>query len=941
MPRKKHSWLGLLQAFLTLVLLAGCLNPAPPTLPPWEAPLDFGDLPAIWPAGAGDPGAMQVALFRCRFESNGQAASRLEIFADTRYEAWIDGQFLGRGPARFSSSLREFDSLDLPPLSQGEHQLAVLVEWAPNGRRSESLRPILMSQLVDGERQSAVCRTGTGWKASLSDAWRLDAAPVHSQGTIGPTELHDFRKLPDGWNLSGFDDSGWQAAAVVDESDLAEITYHPRSIDFLASYPTPFNVIDSGHLSPGLSLLEWNSPGDHRVDFELDGPEIFVMEALSGTYTAPLESIMLDGASIEWQKVGDDRPDVYSTSLNLASGAHSLSLSDFGETGASLAVSNHFNIDPVLEPGSNAGRLTLLADPVSDPQAVSYSGEATHFTFKSLPAYVVLDLGRTIHGRLAAQVSGPSGVVVTIGWDERLLDTSARPLPFPGSLHAGWNQVDSWTLEASERVLSTLDARAGRYILIEVWGEGPVTLNNLQVVEERYPLTLQGNFRSSDPNLDRLWQASVVTLYPNMTDAYTDTPWRERGQWWGDAYIEVRANRVTFGDPDLLRRGLELMALEYQPGAAPGRAPTNGSINMMDYFMLWVHDLADYQRLSPDPALLETAYPVVAVFMQQLQGWQNPQTGLLDLPQTDWSQTVYIDTYGLVQRYGQSTAVNALYYSTLLRASELALLQGEDSSAAQWQAQAQSVRQSANNLLYLPDQGLYLTHVYQGEQYPPTPQAQAWALEFGLAPDGEERRIGFALIDLLELDSPEPVVSVYAAAFVLDALGKSGMVSQGLDVLRTYYLPVIDSGSPTFWENWFADDFYSQSLSHGWGSAPAWFLSTYLLGARQEDPSTWSVTPALTGVDSVSGAVPFNGGLLEVAWESRGCEQRWLTTASTVPGQGLIRLTAVGFDQISLDGEIVWQAGKPLSPQVNVSGQQISISVDHQPHRLELAGCMP
>jgi alpha-L-rhamnosidase len=109
---------------------------------------------------------------------------------------------------------------------------------------------------------------------------------------------------------------------------------------------------------------------------------------------------------------------------------------------------------------------------------------------------------------------------------------SLRPLPYPGSLHPQWNQVDSWVLDGTPRTLSTIDARAGRYILIAVWGSGHIRLRNLSVYEERYPLAQKGSFHSSSPLLDTIWQIGVDTAIPNMTGAYAD-PWRERGSGGG------------------------------------------------------------------------------------------------------------------------------------------------------------------------------------------------------------------------------------------------------------------------------------------------------------------------------------------------------------------------------------------------------------------------
>jgi hypothetical protein len=38
---------------------------------------------------------------------------------------------------------------------------------------------------------------------------------------------------------------------------------------------------------------------------------------------------------------------------------------------------------------------------------------------------------------------------------------------------------------------------------------------------------------------------------------------------------------------------------------------------------------------------------------------------------------------------------------------------------------------------------------------------------------------------------------------------------------------MLDRGATTWWETWDADQVYSKSLSHGWGSAPTWFISKY------------------------------------------------------------------------------------------------------------------
>jgi hypothetical protein len=94
---------------------------------------NFGLLPAAWASNSYDSQA--VTLFRYSFTlTQPILAARLEIFADTRYEVWLDGATLGRGPARFSRTTHEYDVLALGSLGAGRHLLAVMVQWAPNTR---------------------------------------------------------------------------------------------------------------------------------------------------------------------------------------------------------------------------------------------------------------------------------------------------------------------------------------------------------------------------------------------------------------------------------------------------------------------------------------------------------------------------------------------------------------------------------------------------------------------------------------------------------------------------------------------------------------------------------------------------------------------------------------------------------------------------------------
>ena len=380
----------------------------------------------IWPV-LGTPGSHAVALFR-RYLSLEQPLKNTEllVFADTRYQVWVDGTWVGRGPARFSDTIREYDIHHLGHLQPGNHLIAVLVQWAPNTRRSESTTPFLMGHVqgTTSKGRAVHARTDSEWKALLSDAWRRDAVPVHEWALIGPTELLDLRKIPQNWMDPSFSDDNWPAAEV--KACLKGVTYQPRSIPLLDYVPMTATVISAGRLSPGYAIEEL-APSvsvPHSIPFEAFEPTELIVEALTGTVESLAGLPSLDGAELNWERVGPDRPDVVAASAPIEAGHHSLRFTDVHRQGLTFGISTQ-DISWASVPfqqGAHAGRRLLLAKPSNTSEAVSVSDrKGLTVTFENTPAYVVLDLGRVIHGRLEAEVLGPSGTVVDIGWDARLL----------------------------------------------------------------------------------------------------------------------------------------------------------------------------------------------------------------------------------------------------------------------------------------------------------------------------------------------------------------------------------------------------------------------------------------------------------------------------------------------------------------------------------------
>ncbi|MCS6849180.1 MAG: alpha-L-rhamnosidase [Anaerolineae bacterium] len=811
----------------------------------------FAGTPAIWPHDR-RPLAHEVALFRHTFTIERPITqARLAVFADTRYELWLDGVRLGRGPARFSRRTHEYDEYVIPTLTSGPHVIAALVQWSPNVRRSESKQPMLQLRLTQGHR--TIAQTGTHWKAIRSPAWNPDASPVHAWQLIGATELLDLNQLPADWMQLDFDDTHWPAP-VMQPHPTAR--YRPRTIPMLAEIPVHGRIAQRGVLAPGQTpvALRPDANGEQQFAFSLNERAQLILETLpvagpsaraliqlhpsTGLQHAPLAlEAELDGTLLSWTVADDWHPDVRRASVPVPPGQHTLLLRNV-PVGWPVLISG-IPLGPgtqVIRQGTHAGRRLLLSRPRTDDSAVAveYTPAGYALTFRHTPSYVVLDLGRVVHGRIEAQVDGARGTIVDIGWAERPW-RDGYPLPYLGSLYPEWNQTDSWVLDGTLRRISTIDARAGRYVLIAVWGDAPVQLRELRVIEERYPVNAGAMFASSDALLNAIWRVGRDTAMLNMTDAYAD-PWRERGQWWGDAFVVDRVNEAVFGDNALLRRGLLFMAEQVgrRPGASLSTHEDAGGY-LHDYGMLWVQSVRRYVERTGDRSILPECYPAVRRLMANLAEFEHPDTGLLDIPQRRWWESALIDWTAHYSPdtpivYGQSAPVNAMYYGALRDAAALAGWMNDLPFETAWRARAKQVRERINDSLYLPNQKRYGSSIVAGRVTSPTLFAQAWPLAYDVVPSERVTDTVNALLELISRDPTQPNVQPYGMFWVLEALGRAGRVDEGIALIKLYYGHLLARGATTWWETWDADRDHSKSLSHGWGSAPTWFLSTYAAG---------------------------------------------------------------------------------------------------------------
>lgn len=880
-----------------------------------------------------------IALLRKAFTLAAPLTStELHIFADTRYELWVDGVWIGRGPARFSSVRREYDVHSLGTLTAGRHVLAVLVQWAPNTRRSASLRPELRAH-IEGRNTAGkielTARSNESWRSNKPGAWLRSSHQVHAWNLIGPTEVLDLRQLSSDWYAPDFDDSGWPAAAVLPKID-SQPKYARRSIPFLDHSTMRPAVHDAGYVSPQSTLVHASSTDASTASaiFSVANAQSLVIDVFGSALGTAPPATTLDGAPLSW--VADaQRPGVYSANALIDAGTHTLN----DLSGSVALLHSTFDDVSTASPGASPlaapGVRMALAQPQSEIFLVDASDTYT-YRLASTPSYILFDLGQVRHGRLAFEASGPVGTVVDVGWDERLQPGADWILPHPGPLHPEWSEVDSWTLDASARTVRTIDARTGRYVLVVAWG-GPLTIADVRFENERFPVTQTGSF-SADTQLEKIWQTGVNTTRINMLDAYAD-PWRERGQWWGDTFVVDRVNEVAFGDTRLLRRGLQAFADEIVDGRPPAFAPNSDDTLLLDYGMLWIQSLDSYLSRSNDKVLVRSVYPQMRALLGYLEGYRASSSFMLDIPKAHWSGSALIDFPAFYADVGTggtgvaglSTPVNAMYLGSLRAASRIAARIDETAQAAQWNAQAAQLRTEIHARLYDAASGCYWSTEYAGVRGNPNVHAQGWALAYDVPPAENRAAVADCLLERVGSDPRNPGYSPYGAYWILEGLAAADRIAEGVELVRRNYGAMLDRGATTWWENFTADTRYTSALSHGWGSGPTWFLSTHVLGVKRETNGAIRIAPAIDVLNFASGSVPVDGGTVDITWRRISCEATEFTMRSDQPVQMRLpesmTIASIWTNQGRVSAESLRSSDSP--DMLTIEDETIRIGLDH------------
>lgn len=374
-----------------------------------------------------------------------------------------------------------------------------------------------------------------------------------------------------------------------------------------------------------------------------------------------------------------------------------------------------------------------------------------------------------------------------------------------------------------------------------------VELISVKYRQTGYAASQTGSFIGDDIFFNDLYKKSYTSLTVNMRDTFSDSPNRERAQWWGDEMIELQEAGYAL-DPDgllLARKGiLELAAWQKADGSLFSPIPAGNWAQELPVQMLEaVYGIRQYYYLTGDLDTVKTVYPAIRKYMAL---WQTDATGLVIHRTGGW------DFMDAGENIDQPVLENAWYYLALKSQAELARAAGETDDLEEITRKMKQLAGQFNASFRTADG-------YRSAEYTEKTddRAQAMAVVAGLAQPEDYPTI-------LKVLQQEFHASPAMENFVFQALMQMGYDQAALDRLEQRYKPQVDSEHTTLWESWELDN--ESTYNHAWGGGSLYLLPGYVAGVRPMEPgyAVFEVVPQMADLGRVGASIPTPHGIIEV-----------------------------------------------------------------------------
>jgi alpha-L-rhamnosidase len=432
----------------------------------------------------------------------------------------------------------------------------------------------------------------------------------------------------------------------------------------------------------------------------------------------------------------------------------------------------------------------------------------------------VFDLGRNISGVSKITMSGESGTVVRLKHAERLyknghadqsnIDIHYRPTddkdPF---------QTDIIILngKGAESFMPHFNYKGFQYV--EVTSSKPLTLKkeNLSGYFMHSDVPPIGHISSSNPTIDKIWQATNNSYLSNFFEYPTDCPQREKNGWTGDAHIACETGLFSFDGITIYEKWLADHRDEQQPnGVLPSIIPSDGWGYEWGNGPDWTSTIAiipwNIYLFYGDSQLLSDGYENIRRYVNHIDDLY--PTGLTTWGLGDW---VPVKSKSPVE-----LTSSAYYFVDATILAKAAMTLGKKVDEVKYTALAAKIKNAINTKYLDKNTGIYNKGIQTELSVP---------LCWGIVPDELKAKVAANLAKRVEADNFHLDVGILGAKAILNALSDNGYADVAYKIASQETFPSwgwwIVNNATTLYENWNIDARSDISLNHiMFGEIGAW-----------------------------------------------------------------------------------------------------------------------
>lgn len=199
--------------------------------PIWDA---RGDWPCAWIAPAEALSDGYVFATRRLLQLNEPLRTRIHVSADERYELFIDGERVARGPEVGERACWFYDTFDLD-LAPGEHAIVARV-WGMGCVGRWAMGGVKPGFLLCPEEQAAIELLGTGvapWDAKVIPGYRFTSPSTQMNAHLGAGAAIEIDGRETDWLHPTGHGDGWACATTLHDGNSGFFLYVHKPVHLL------------------------------------------------------------------------------------------------------------------------------------------------------------------------------------------------------------------------------------------------------------------------------------------------------------------------------------------------------------------------------------------------------------------------------------------------------------------------------------------------------------------------------------------------------------------------------------------------------------------------------------------------------------------------------------------------------------------------------------